>query len=158
MAQRKYRTARGAIVDYGAMLANNETVPALGNMNVNARGDEILPDGTITRTRDQVMKEYYQLNTMIPQDDAIPESANTAIADDEFEPQEFVPLPEGTESDTVVDEEPASVGTNIAEMINASTQTTSPSGSLASSVADKKTVTQEVDKTGFEEVTGPKRL
>jgi len=33
-----------------------------------------------------------------------------------------------------------------------------PSGSLASSVAGAKTVTQEVDKTGFEETTGLKRL
>jgi len=145
------------------MLANNETVPALGNMNVNARGDEILPDGTITKTRDQVMKEYYQLNTMIPQDDAIPESANTAIADDDFEPQEFVPLPEGTESGTVVNEEETEpqkpAGTNIAQMVAERSQDQStPSGSLASSIAGTKTVTQEVDKTGFEEVTGPKRL
>ena len=149
MAQRKYRTARGKTVDFGAMLANNETVPALGNMNVNARGDEILPDGTIIKTRDQVMKEYHNLNTMIPTESDIPEGTNLAI-EDEFEPQEFEPFEETVEK-------PA--GTNIGQLVTQKReQTTSPSGSLASSVAGAKTVTQEVDKTGFEEIEGVKRI
>jgi hypothetical protein len=149
MAQRKYRTARGKTVDFGAMLANNETVPALGNMNVNARGDEILPDGTIIKTRDHVMKEYHNLNTMIPTESDIPEGTNLAI-EDEFEPQEFEPFEETVEK-------PA--GTNIGQLVTQkSEQTTSPSGSLASSVAGAKTVTQEVDKTGFEEIEGVKRI
>ena len=59
MAQKKYRTSQGKMVDFSAMLTNNELTPALGNMNVNARGDEIQPDGTIVKSREDVMREYY---------------------------------------------------------------------------------------------------
>ena len=65
-----YRTSSGKQVDFGALLLANETAPALGNMNVNARGDEIAPDGTITKSREQIMREYNELNTMVPSDDA----------------------------------------------------------------------------------------
>jgi len=41
MKQKTYRTAQGRVVDLGAMIAQNETVRAVGNMNVNARGDII---------------------------------------------------------------------------------------------------------------------
>jgi len=76
-----YRTANGQSVDFGQLLLGNETVPALGNMNVNARGDEILPDGSISKSREQIMREYNELNTQVPQDDVIVESSNAAKAD-----------------------------------------------------------------------------
>jgi len=41
----------------------NEEIIAIGNMKVNARGDELGPGGQIARTRNQVMDEYYKLNT-----------------------------------------------------------------------------------------------
>ena len=62
-----YRTSSGQQVDFGALLLNNETVPALGNMNVNARGDEIAPDGSITKSREDIMREYNELNTKLKQ-------------------------------------------------------------------------------------------
>jgi len=38
----------------------NEHSPAVGNIRVNARGDEIGPGGKIVRTREEVISEYYQ--------------------------------------------------------------------------------------------------
>ena len=78
MAKRKYRSAQGKMVDMNALIANNETVPSIGNMAVNARGDEILSDGTIIKTREELMKEYHNLSTMIPEDGPIPESVADA--------------------------------------------------------------------------------
>ena len=78
MAKRKYRSAQGKIVDMNALIANNETVPSIGNMAVNARGDEILSDGTVIKTREEVMKEYHNLSTMIPEDGPVPESVADA--------------------------------------------------------------------------------
>lgn len=58
-----YRTALGKVLDMDNLrLANEETI-AVGNMKVNARGDELGPGGKISRTRNQVMDEYYRLNT-----------------------------------------------------------------------------------------------
>ena len=45
-----YRTANGKNIDFGAMILANETAPALGNMNVNARGDQIDAAGNITKS------------------------------------------------------------------------------------------------------------
>jgi len=78
MARGKYRSAQGKIVDMNALIANNETVPSVGNMAVNARGDEILSDGTVIKTREEIMKEYHNLSTMIPEDGPVPESVSHA--------------------------------------------------------------------------------
>ena len=169
MAQRKYRTAQGKMVDFGAMLTNNELTPALGNMNVNARGDEIQSDGTIVKSREEVMREYYKMNTPVPEEAPIPEG-NVASADDEiavddwadWEPKQEVkteaPVQEKVEEPVAEASEPEqSKGTNIARMVEETAEKPAPTGSLASSVAGAKTVTG-VDKSKFEQPAGLKRL
>lgn len=60
---RLYRSAQGTMVDMEKLrLANEETI-AVGNMKVNARGDELGPGGKIIKTRNQVMKEYYEIKS-----------------------------------------------------------------------------------------------
>ena len=39
MTKKVYKTARGKTIDMGALILQNENVRAVGNMNVNARGD-----------------------------------------------------------------------------------------------------------------------
>ena len=51
MTQKTYRTAQGKIVDLGAMMVQNETVRAVGNMKANARGDIIDNHGHVVATR-----------------------------------------------------------------------------------------------------------
>jgi hypothetical protein len=58
-----YRSALGRPIDIDQVRLNNEDVIAVGNMKVNARGDELGPGGEVLRTRNQVMNEYYKLNT-----------------------------------------------------------------------------------------------
>ncbi len=130
-----YRTSSGQQVDFGALLLNNETVPALGNMNVNARGDEIAPDGTITKSREDIMREYNELNTMVPQDGAIPEGTGLE-ADDDW--QDWEPP---------VQEEPAPVtGTNIGKKIAQEdpAEPKTPTGGLAAAVAAAKKPAKDV--------------
>jgi hypothetical protein len=59
-----YRTAQGKAINMDALRVQNEKVIAVGNMKINAAGDELGPGGVITRTRDQVMKEYYDSNAV----------------------------------------------------------------------------------------------
>ena len=60
-----YRSAQGRIVDVERLrLANEETI-AVGNMKVNARGDLLGQGGQVVKTRNQVMKDYYSLNTPV---------------------------------------------------------------------------------------------
>ena len=53
MSKKIYRTAQGKTVDLGSLQVQNETVRAVGNMNVNARGDRLDADGNIIATRSQ---------------------------------------------------------------------------------------------------------
>jgi hypothetical protein len=50
-----YRTAKGREIDMGKLISQNELVPAVGNMQVNARGDKLTPSvnipGQINNTR-----------------------------------------------------------------------------------------------------------
>jgi hypothetical protein len=63
-----YRTAMGKAVDIDGLRLVNEHVIAVGNMKVNARGDELGPGGKVVKTRDQIMKDYYALNTPVATD------------------------------------------------------------------------------------------
>ena len=152
MVRRKsvYRTSQGQSVDFGAMLAQNETVPALGNMNVNARGDEIASDGSIVKSREDVMKEYNKLNTMIPTDDGIPEgtAVNNNIIEDDWNdwepPVETVPETRSY----IVTPEPV-----VAEVI--------PAGSFAQAVAESKVIKDPDLKTPeqtIKDAEGVKRI
>ena len=64
MARQIYKTAQGKPVDMDALRISNERTVAVGNMKTNARGDELGPGGVVVRTRDQVMKEYYDSNAV----------------------------------------------------------------------------------------------
>lgn len=63
--KRVYKSALGRAIDIDSLrLANEETI-AVGNMRVNARGDELGPGGEVVRTRNEVMSDYYKLNTPV---------------------------------------------------------------------------------------------
>lgn len=137
MAKGKHRTSQGKIVDMNALIANNETVPSIGNMPVNARGDEILPDGTIIKTREELMKAYHNLSTMIPEDGPIPENFEDAAQIDEDARTTF-PWDLGD----VVDHSGNKLtpGGNAADLANI------PAGDLAAAVAATKKVKTKVVK------------
>ena len=74
--KKTYQTALGKSIDMDNIRLANENTIALGNMKVNARGDELGPGGKVVKTRNQVMDEYYRLNTptvidssLLPEDD-----------------------------------------------------------------------------------------
>lgn len=54
-----YRTAQGKEIDLDKLRLKNETTLAVGNVKVNARGDELGPGGKIIRKREDLMSEYY---------------------------------------------------------------------------------------------------
>jgi hypothetical protein len=56
------RSMRGKEIDMEKLNLKNETLPAVGNMKVNARGDEIGKGGKVVRTREQILKDYYKKN------------------------------------------------------------------------------------------------
>lgn len=60
-----YKTAKGKNVDLDLLIQRNELTPAVGNVRVNARGDELGPGGKIVKKREDVLADYYnQTKTM----------------------------------------------------------------------------------------------
>jgi len=130
MSTRIYTTANGKKINLDSIIAKNENEIAVGNMKVNARGDELGPGGKIERTREKVMTEYYKLNTPVASDH-VPtprESPKKDLIDDWVEP---LIVKEELESDQI--ETP-----NVKPL----------RGSLASSIAETKNPIPEPKKTG----------
>jgi hypothetical protein len=53
---------QGKDVDMDKLMRQNELMPAVGNVRVNARGDELGAGGKIVRKREDVIAEYYETN------------------------------------------------------------------------------------------------
>ena len=58
----KYRSMQGKEVDMDKLMRQNELMPAIGNIKVNARGDELGPGGKIIKKREEIIAEYYESN------------------------------------------------------------------------------------------------
>jgi hypothetical protein len=53
---------QGKIIDLDKLMSQNELMPAIGNMKVNARGDELGPGGKIVKKREDIVAAYYEDN------------------------------------------------------------------------------------------------
>lgn len=53
---------QGKEVDMEKLIRQHELMPAVGNVRVNARGDELGPGGQIVRKREDIVAEYYESN------------------------------------------------------------------------------------------------
>ena len=52
-----YRTLNGKEIDMNKLVLANEMTVAVGNVKVNARGDELGPGGRIIRKREEVLAD-----------------------------------------------------------------------------------------------------
>ena len=58
--KRMYRTMQGRMVDIEKLRAANESVRAVGNMGVNARGDVLGPGGAVVTPKETIINKYYE--------------------------------------------------------------------------------------------------
>ena len=63
MTKKQYRTAMGKVVDMGALLLQNESVRAVGNMGVNARGDVVDSMNQPIETKAAQARRHYARQT-----------------------------------------------------------------------------------------------
>ena len=77
-----YTTMQGKQVDMEKLALKNELTPAVGNVQVNARGDELGPGGQIVRKREDILADYYKQNPRAVKDDIVTRNRRGA------EPQE----------------------------------------------------------------------
>ena len=76
MSTKQYRTAMGKTVDMGALMIQHEQTRAVGNMGVNARGDQLDSINRVISKKNQQVNKQYKKQTASA---AIPVStSNTA--------------------------------------------------------------------------------
>ena len=130
-----YRTSRGEIVDIDMLRLSNESTIAVGNMKVNARGDQLGAGGKVVKTKAQVMQEYHKLNTPVAEE--MPVATSQAHAESLLS-NDFV-APPVVNDNKVVTPTPEDL-----PVLTSSTDYTKPRGSLADAVAKETEVTQEL--------------
>ena len=57
--RRIYKTMQGKTIDMDALAARNETMPAVGNVRMNARGDQLGPGGKVIKKREDIVNDHY---------------------------------------------------------------------------------------------------
>ena len=104
--KRMYRTMQGRMVDIEKLRAANETVQAVGNMNVNARGDVIGPGGQIVTPKEQVVAKYYEAPKGMVDDTPVrnkPTPAEPVVEQPKQpEPRVMTPIPPKAEPKKIV--------------------------------------------------------
>lgn len=58
-ARKTHRSMQGKEIDIDKLRIRNETTLAVGNAKMNARGDELGPNGKIIRKREEASTEYH---------------------------------------------------------------------------------------------------
>ena len=151
MTRKVYKSAMGKTVDMGSLLLQNEKVRAVGNMNVNARGDRLDSNNQIVEPKNQQVQRRYNKQTNVS---AGPAHASTRSAKEKA--QQPMVDPADSFSDLPIDElplEPAPVLEQAAPPVVAEEQpTTAPrvpaqGGGLAGAIARTREVKQELEKT-----------
>ncbi len=138
MTKKQYRSAMGKTVDMGALQLQNETVRAVGNMNVNARGDTINSNNQIIDKKSQQVRRQYRRqsnvsNQEITTSNVALRKANQPVT--EVFRDHFIDLPE--DNDVMAEDIIAEVASSVDE----------PRGGLAAAIARSRTVKQQLEKT-----------
>lgn len=126
-----HKTARGLPIDMDRLRLANETTIAVGNMKVNARGDQLGQGGKVIKTRAQIMNEKNKLHGTFAEDFEVLESSNTVR-----EPVIETP-PKPMLQPTVEHDVPVAESSSTPAYVK-------PRGSFADSVAKETEVTQEL--------------
>jgi len=148
MTRKVYKSAMGKTVDMGSLLLQNERVRAVGNMNVNARGDRLDSNNQIVEPKNQQVQRRYRKQTNVS---AGPAHSNT-ISTRETVQQPMVD-PADSFLDLPIDEpfvEPGAVESSPVspeQQVNTPDAAAQGSGGLAGAIARSREVKQELEKT-----------
>ena len=124
MTKKVYRTAQGKTVDLGSIILQNETVRAVGNMGVNARGDLVDSHNQSVKSRSQQVSKQYRRQVTNVNDEPVKYSRK-AQADAPVAP---------LKAEEPVFEEPVAVE---------APEPVAPSGGLAAAIAKARAIKQE---------------
>lgn len=146
MTRKVYKSAMGKEIDLGALLLRNEQVRAVGNMNVNARGDVLDSANRVIDAKNRQVQRQYQRTTNV--------SAELPVQSSVKPPkQPEVTLAEDPAIDTIdgldVAEAVATAEPTAIEPAPVADDPSVPAtgGGLAAAIARSRLIKQEKEKT-----------
>lgn len=149
MTRKVYKSAMGKTVDMGSLLLQNERVRAVGNMNVNARGDRLDSNNQIVEPKNQQVQRRYKKQTNVS---AGPAHSSTRSAKETV--QQLMVDPADSFLDLPIDEPfvepgaaPGAVESSPEQQVNTPDAAAQGSGGLAGAIARSREVKQELEKT-----------
>jgi hypothetical protein len=80
MTRKVYKSAMGKAVDLGSLILQNEGVRAVGNMNVNARGDLLDGNNRVIDQKNRQIQRQYQRTTTTNVSNSAPVQTGTRAA------------------------------------------------------------------------------
>jgi hypothetical protein len=145
MTRKVYKSAMGKAVDLGSLILQNEGVRAVGNMNVNARGDRLDGSNRVIDQKNRQVQRQYQRTTNVS--DSAPVQTSTRAAKQS-----------AAEAKNLVSEEPdffeeeLSIDSVVDPVVAPATlpeNTFGPTGEggLAAAIARSRLIKQEKEKT-----------
>ena len=146
MTSKVYKTAQGKSVDLGTIMLQNEHVRAVGNMNVNARGDILDGNNKVIQTKNrQIQQQNSQQTVGAP---AVihtsTRAAKRAKATQSADATTAQDTPDTQVQDIVIDNTPVpTILTAPAPVADIPTS----GGGLAAAIARSKVIKQEKEKT-----------
>lgn len=152
MTQKVYKTAMGRAIDLGQLMLENEHVRAVGNMNVNARGDLLDSANRVIDSKPRQLQRQYNKQSVAGS--KLPVTSSSKVAKQNTtkssvegvafssEPLNFVDPAPVPMDDPVAVTEPTPV-----EDPTPPNSTPIPRGGLAAAIAKSKVVAQQKEKT-----------
>jgi hypothetical protein len=143
MTSKVYRSAQGKTVDLGTIMLQNEHVRAVGNMNVNARGDKLDQNNRVIETKPRQIQRQNARTTNVsaePVQTSATKAKKARREKAQAEAHQVVHAPT-----PVVEPTPVAVSAPPAQ--NIATPGRIPEGGLAAAIARQREVKQELEKT-----------
>lgn len=140
MTRKIYKSAMGKTVDLGALLLQNENIRAVGNMNVNARGDILDSNNRVTEPKNRQVQRRYNKQTNVSGGATTSNTreAKQAVQEQVYDQTDtFNDLPQEEIEDPVAAPSPE----------QSAEPTDVPRGGLAAAIARSREVKQELEKT-----------
>jgi flagellar basal body rod protein FlgG len=149
MTRKVYKTAQGKAIDLGSLLLQNEAVRAVGNMNVNARGD-LIDSGNkvIDRKNRQIQRQHNRQTVAVNTPKATVHTSTRAAKQAQREAAEVDPAEDLLqEIELVQPESSTQLESNTQPESPVVDDATTPQGGLAAAIARSRAIKQELEKT-----------
>ena len=141
MTSKVYKSAQGKSIDLGTIMLQNEKVRAVGNMNVNARGDRLDSNNSVIESKPrQIQRRNARITNVAAT--TVHTSANKAKKARKEQPEQTVtPVDEAA----LIEQTPVAVSAPPAQNEVAAGKV--PTGGLAAAIARNREIKQELEKT-----------